>query len=313
MLLAVIISISLISKELNLSFNGVITEIKQSKYSEIFNWDWRSRDNFFKQFLAGTFMAIVMTGLDQDMMQKNLTCRSLKDSQKNMFWFSISLLFVNLMFLSLGTLLYTYFSKSGINLQATDSFHYSQEAGKFLHTDKLYPELAINHFGKFAGITFILGIIAAAFSSADSALTSLTTSFMVDILGIDVKKETKSVKKSKQFVHIGFSLIVLLVILIFKWIAKESVINMIFSVATYTYGPLLGLYSFGLFTKRQVKDKAVPAIAILSPIFTFAINYYSVDLMNGYKFGFELLLVNGLFTFIGLLLISKQKKFNLTN
>ncbi len=308
MLLSVIISIYLIAKNLNLSFSGLIAEIDNSQYSKVFNWEWQERRNFFKQFIAGAFMAIVMTGLDQDMMQKNLTCRNLKDAQKNMFWFSLTLVPVKLLFLSLGVLLYSYFWHKGIQFTGENSFAFVEETQKYVNTDKLYPALAIKHFGTVAGLTFLLGIIAAAFSSADSALTALTTAFMVDILGIDVTKEAQSTVKKKRIVHITFSFVLFLVIVIFKWINKDSVINKVFEVASYTYGPLLGLFAFGLFTKWKVKDKFVPIIAILSPILTYFINAYSEELLWGYKFGFELLLVNGLLMFIFLLLIREGSK-----
>jgi Na+/proline symporter len=285
---------------LNRLFSGIFSEIRMSDYSKVFDWEWQSDRNFFKQFFAGAFIAIVMTGLDQDMMQKSLTCKNLKDAQKNMYWLSISLVPVNLLFLSLGTLLYAFFIKSGLNFGSEEAFHFSNEAGKYLNTDKLYPELAINHFGIFAGISFLLGIIAAAFSSADSALTSLTTSFIVDILGIDVNKESKSTQKKKQLVHLGFSVLLFLVILVFKWINDDSVINMVFKVAGYTYGPLLGLYAFGLFSRLKVKDRFVPLIGILSPVLTYIVNANSERILYGYQFGFELLLVNGLIMFIGL-------------
>ena len=307
MLLAVVISIYLIGDEMNLSFSGLAAEIQSSQFSKVFEWDWQPKLNFFKQFFAGAFMAIVMTGLDQDMMQKNLTCRNLKDAQKNMFWFSIILVPVNLLFLSLGALLYSYFASTGLSFSGEEVFGFMQETGRFAHTDKLYPELAINHFGLAAGVTFLLGIIAAAFSSADSALTSLTTSFTVDILGIDVNKESKDTRKNKRYIHLGFSALIFLVILIFNSITDKSVINQVFTAAGYTYGPLLGLYAFGLFTKMQVKDKFVPIIAIISPVLTYFVNYFSEELLGGYQFGFELLLVNGLFMFIGLLLVSKKK------
>jgi Na+/proline symporter len=251
-----------------------------------------------------------MTGLDQEMMQKNLTCRNLKDSQKNMFWFSLSLIPVNLLFLSLGALLYAYINYAGLSF-STDSFHYSQEALKYLHTDKLYPELALNHFGGFAGIVFTLGIIAAALPSADAALTALTTSFVVDILGINVTEHSQSTKHKKLIVHICFSILTFLTILIFKWLNNGSVINAVFSLAGYTYGPLLGLFAFGLFNKKKVIDWAVPFIAILSPGLTFLIGFFSETLFFGYKFGFELLIVNGLITFLGLLIFStKNPDFN---
>lgn len=303
MLVAVVISIYLIGKEMNLSFSGLVSEVQNSKFSKVFDWDWQSGRNFFKQFFAGTFIAIVMTGLDQDMMQKNLTCRNLKDAKKNIIWMSIALVPVNLLFLSLGTLLYSYFTSSGITFSGEDVFRLAEETGKYINTDQLYPELAINHFGTAAGVTFLLGIIAAAFSSADSALTSLTTSFTVDILGIDVNKDSKQTEKKKRIVHIGFSLLIFLVILIFKWINDDSVINMVFKVAGYTYGPLLGLYAFGLFTKHQLKDRFVPIIAVCSPILAYIINLNSERWFLGYKFGFELLLLNGLIMFVGLWLI----------
>jgi SSS family transporter len=306
MLVAVIISIYLISDEMNLTFSGLVAEIRSSEFSKVAEWDWQPRLNFFKQFFAGAFIAIVMTGLDQDMMQKNLTCKNLKDAQKNMFWFSITLVPVNLLFLSLGALLYSYFNSAGLSFSGEEVFKFVQETGKFENTDKLYPELAINHFGMAAGVTFLLGIIAAAFSSADSALTSLTTSFTVDILGIDVNKESKETQKKKRYIHLGFSALIFLVILIFKWINNDSVINQVFRVAGYTYGPLLGLYAFGLFTKIKVKDKFVPLVAIASPILTYLINLFSEELLGGYQFGNELLLVNGLIMFLGLLLVSKR-------
>jgi SSS family transporter len=311
MLLAVFISIYLIGKEMNLSFSSLITEIKSSQFSKVFDWDWHSDRNFFKQFFAGAFIAIVMTGLDQDMMQKNLTCRNLKDAQKNMFWFSITLVPVNLLFLSLGVLLYSYISSVGLNFSGENVFQFVAETGKFEHTDKLYPELAINHFGITAGVTFLLGIIAAAFSSADSALTSLTTSFTVDILGVDVNKESKDTQKKKRYVHLGFSMLIFLVILIFKWINDDSVINQVFRVAGYTYGPLLGLFAFGLFTKIKVYDKFVPIVAVLSPVLTYIVNMFSEELLGGYKFGFELLLVNGFIMFVGLLLLAKRTERNM--
>ncbi len=306
MLLSVGVSIYLIAKNMDLSFSGLIHEIDDSKYSEIFNWEWQSRRNFFKQFVAGAFMAIVMTGLDQDMMQKNLTCRNLKESQKNMFWFSITLVPVKLLFLSLGVLLYSYIAAKGISFSGENSFAFVESTSKYVNTDKLYPALAIKHFGVFAGLSFLLGIIAAAFSSADSALTALTTTFMVDILGIDVTKESKTTKNKKRIIHIGFSFVLFLVIVIFKWINKDSVINKVFEVASYTYGPLLGLFVFGLFTKYKVRDKFVPFAAILSPILTYMINVYSEQILWGYKFGFELLLVNGLIMFVFLILIRER-------
>lgn len=289
MLSAVIITIYLITQELDFGSTGVIQTISESKFSKIFDWEWQSKSNFFKQFFAGAFIAIVMTGLDQDMMQKNLTVKTLKDSQKNMFWFSISLVFVNLLFLGLGALLFIYSEQKGIAIPE--------------RTDDLYPLLALNHFGTFAGITFLLGITAAAYSSADSALTALTTSFSVDFLGMDAEKENK---KQRMLTHLGFSILLFLVIIVFKAINDQSVISAVFTVAGYTYGPLLGMFGFGLFTKRSTIDKFVPYIAVIAPVLTYLISIFSVELLNGYKFGFELLVVNGLITFIGLWIFSKK-------
>lgn len=290
MLAAVVISIYLISKELGLSLSGIVSEVRKSEYSSLFVWDWQSPRNFWKQFVSGAFIAIVMTGLDQDMMQKNLTCRSLGDAQKNMFWFTITLVFVNLLFLTLGASLYLYAHAKGITIPA--------------RTDNLYPLLALNHFHTFAGIVFILGIIAAAYSSADSALTALTTSFCVDVLNFE-KNPQQQDKRTRMMVHIGFSALTAIVVIVFKMINDESVINSVFKVAGYTYGPLLGLFVFGLYSKRSLRDVWVPVICVMSPIISYVINLNSVAWLGGYKFGFEILLLNGLLTILGLLLISK--------
>ncbi|MEP4094976.1 sodium:solute symporter [Reichenbachiella sp.] len=289
MLLAVGISISVISDQLDLSLSDLFGVLQTSELSDTFIWEWNAPRNFFKQFFAGAFIAIVMTGLDQDMMQKNLTCRSLGDAQKNVFWFSIVLIFANLLFLSLGVLLYHFVEANQIDLTQT--------------TDALYPYLAMNHFGILGGIVFLLGVTAAAYSSADSALTALTTSFYIDFLD---KNPSEEDGKNRLLVHLGFSILIFVVILIFEAINDDSVINSVFRVAGYTYGPLLGLYAFGLFTRKQVEDQYVPMICLMAPTFSYLINLYSEDLFGGYRFGFELLLVNGLLTYLGLLLISKK-------
>jgi len=278
---------------LDLTFSGIINTVKDSDYSTVFNWDWQSKSNFFKQFIAGAFIAIVMTGLDQDMMQKNLTCKNLKDAKKNMYWFSITLVPVNLLFLSLGALLYVYASQSGIIIPAS--------------ADDLYPTLALNNFSTFAGIVFLLGITAAAFSSADSALTALTTSFSVDFLNMDVTDEKKNIRKTKRLVHLGFSFLLFIVILIFNFLNDESVVSAVFKAAGYTYGPILGLFAFGLISKRKVIDRYVPYIAVISPILVYFINMFSEALLFGYKFGFELLLVNGFLTYFGLFIFSRRE------
>ena len=289
MLSAVIITIFIILEEMNLSFFESIELVKNSQYSNIFYFDWKSSNDFFKQFFSGAFIAIVMTGLDQDMMQKNLTCKNLEDAQKNIFWFCVILVIANLLFLSLGALLYIYSESLNIPIPQ--------------RSDDLYPLLALNNLGEITSVIFLLGIIAAAYSSADSALTSLTTSFCIDFLNID---NSSNKKRIRFFVHIGFSIILFVVILIFKEINDESVINSIFKAAGYTYGPLLGLFSFGIFTKYNVRDRYVLPICILSPALSYLVNIYSEQLLFGYKFGFEILLLNGLITFLGLFLIRKK-------
>ena len=291
MMLAVVVTIFIIAKNLNLSFDGLVTTIKENEYSKIFVWEWKSSKFFLKQFFSGAFIAIVMTGLDQNMMQKNLTCRNIKEAKKNMYWFSGILVPVNFLFLSLGLLLYVYASKNGIALPD--------------RSDDLYPILALRHFTPLVGIIFLLGITAAAFSSADSALTSLTTAFCIDFLKLE-NKEEKVKKNSRLLVHIGFSLILFLVIIIFRIINDDSVITAVFKVAGYTYGPLLGLYTFGLFTRYQVHDKWVPIVAVLAPVLSHIFKVYSGNIIPGYNMGFELLILNGLITFVGLLLIRKR-------
>ena len=294
MLIAVGISIYSISSALDLSFLGLIAEIKSSSYSQIFFFEQVNDDrHFVKQFLSGIFIAIVMTGLDQDMMQKNLSCKNIGDAQKNMFSFSVVLIFVNLIFLVLGALLFIYAQKMNIAIPEK--------------TDHLFPIIATQHLSVFAGIFFILGLIAAAYSSADSALTSLTTSVCVDFLDIQKKENGKKIRKQ---VHVLVSIVLFGVILIFNALNDESVISSLFKAAGYTYGPLLGLYSFGLLLKYKVKDYLVPFVCILAPIVSFLINLNSETLFNGYKFGFEILIVNGLLTFLGLLMISKKTEKN---
>ncbi len=293
MLLAVILTIIAIGQNLELNLSGMITEVKNSEFSQTFFFDggWSDPKNFIKQFLAGASIAVVMTGLDQDMMQKNLSCKTIGDAQKNMFWFSIALVIAKMMFLFLGALLFIYAGKNGINIPE--------------RTDLLYPTIALNYLSPVIGIVFILGLIAAAYSSADSALTALTTSFCVDFLNFE-KTQQIDAQKTRTMVHIGFSVLLFFVILLFYVINDDAVISAIFKVAGYTYGPLLGLYGFGFFTKRKITDGLAPIVCILSPILTYVLSSYSEVLFFGYKFGFELLILNGLITFIGLWLISKR-------
>lgn len=293
LLLGVILSIVAIASQLDLNFGSLISTIKDSPHSQVFFWDWQPKSFFPKQFLAGTFICVVMTGLDQNMMQKNLSCKSLGDAQKNMYWFSFVLVLVNLFFLSLGALLYTYANTRGIEIPKM--------------TDNLFPMLAFDHLGSFAGLVFIVGLTAATFSSADSVLTTLTTSFYIDFLNIDHRKdyaENKKVRLRKQ-IHIGFAIILLLVILLFKALNSQAIINTILLIAGYTYGPLLGLFAFGLFTKKEIKDRWTPIVCIISPLITYIVSSNSASWFGGYHMGNELLLFNGLFTFIGLLIIRK--------
>lgn len=289
-LLSVGITIWVIFKHINIGFGEMVSTIANHPYSDVFDWEWQSKTNFFKQFFAGIGITIVMTGLDQNMMQKNLTCRNIKDAQKNLFWFSGAFVLANLLFLSLGVLLYHYAATMGI------------ETPK--HTDDLFPLLAIRHFGVLAGVFFLLGIISAAYSSADSALTALTTAFCVDFLKIDPTSARSNRTRIK--VHIAFSIMMFFVIILFKLINDESVVTSVFKAAGYTYGPLLGLFTFGILTKRQVRDRFVPFIGVASPIICYILNVNSEKWLGGYQFGFELLLLNGFFVFMGLWLSSKK-------
>ncbi len=291
MLVAVGVAIYFVSDELNISEGNLLSYILDSDLSKIFFFDdYKSGTYFWKQFISGAFIAIVMTGLDQDMMQKNLTCRSLKDAQKNMFWFTIVLTIVNFVFLSLGLLLTVYAQQNGIDA----------------HKDDLFPILAKNHLGFGVFVFFLLGLIAAAYSSADSALTSLTTSFSIDILDIEKKYDKEKQVKVRKQIHILISFVLILVIISFKYLIKdESVIAKLFVFAGYTYGPLLGLYAYGLFTNWHVRDKLVPIIAILSPILSYIISVNSFKWL-GFEFGFFILILNGFLTFLGLILIRRK-------
>ncbi len=294
MLLSVGVTIYIVSRDMNLSFGEMTNTIINSEHSTIFNWDWKFEKNFYKQFITGIVVAIAMNGLDQNAMQKSLTCRNLKEAQKNIFLYSIILVVTNLIFLSLGVLLFAYVQISGIVLPL-------DQAGKILDTDNLFPSLALNQFGTTAGIIFMLGIASAAFSSADSALTSLTTAFYTDFLLLDHKTDKEKTRIRKR-INIAFALILITIIMIFRVLNNDSVINTVFTIAGYTYGPLLGLYSFGLFTKYKVKDRWVPVVAILSPLMAWLLNLLMIKLF-GFYLGYTLLFFNGLITFGGLWLI----------
>lgn len=293
MLTAVSLCVYYISSDLNLSFSGIVKTVSNSPLSRIWFFDDpNQRFYFWKQFLGGAFITIVMTGLDQDMMQKNLSCRNYKDARKNMYWYGFAFLPVNLLFLSLGVLLHTFAVQKGIPLPA--------------QSDDLFPTLATQgYLPQIVGVLFFLGLIAAAYSSADSALTALTTSFTIDVLNTKAMDEDK-LRRVRQWVHVFISVLMILVIILFNAFNDRSVIDAIFTIAGYTYGPLLGLYAFGLFTRFQVNDKLVPFIAIFSPIACYFLNKYSAILFGGYRFGFELLIVNGAIVFL-LLLITRKR------
>ncbi len=295
MLLAVLLTIIAICSQMNLSMGEMWGEISAAGYNKMFYFEggWIDANNFFKQFLSGALIAIVMTGLDQDMMQKNLTCKSLGDAQKNVFTFSVILIFANLLFLTLGAMLYIYAAKMGIAIPE--------------RSDLLFPEIALNHLGPFIGGVFILGLIAAAYSSADSALTALTTSFCIDFLGFEEKDRTEAQKKkTRLMVHIGFSVILFIVIIVFKSLNNDAIINSLFTAAGYTYGPILGLFAFGIMSKRPINDRLAIVVCIAAPLLTFILNENSEAWFGGLKFGWTLLAVNGILTIIGLAMISRS-------
>jgi Na+/proline symporter len=287
LLLAVLMSIGMVGDELSIPWHEIPRQVNLSPFSNIWETDWRHPEYFLKMFVSGAFITIVMTGLDQDMMQKNLSCRSLPEAQKNMQWFSLVLVGVNLLFLMLGALLYMYCGQEQIALPEK--------------SDQLFPQLALNTFGPSVAIVFTIGLIAAAYSSADSALTALTTSFCVDVLGFN---ELKGSKQTRMWVHLGMSGLLAIQILVFRAYHHDALLKQLFSIAGYTYGPLLGLYAFGMLTRRMPRDSWVPVIALLSPLMCFVIDQNSKSWLNGYVFGFELLVLNGALTFGLLHLIS---------
>jgi Na+/proline symporter len=294
MLTAVGLTIVMVAKEMDLNFNQTVQTITNSEYSSMFDFSgWRSGSYFWKHFLSGAFITIVMTGLDQDMMQKNLSCRSLGDARKNMLAYSIAFVPVNLIFLSLGALLLIFAQNNGIVLPQ--------------RTDDVFPFIAMQgYLPSVVAVFFILGLIAAAYSSADSALTALTTSFLVDIIGIRNMSES-SVKHKRILIHLMMSAIIAVIIIVFRAVNDESVISSLFKAAGYTYGPLLGMYAYGFFMNRAVKERYIPFIAILAPVTMFVLNKYSTNLFWGYKMGYEVLIYNGLLTFLAMHLISSKK------
>jgi Na+/proline symporter len=300
LLASVILSVYFIGKAMHADPRALLRMVKHSGYSKIFIWDHFMTDkrHFIKHFLGGIAVSVAMTGLDQDLMQKNLSCRNIGEAQKNMGSFTAIFILVNLFFLSVGALLYLFASYKGTPAP--------------MRSDYLFPTMALQHLGSLEAVIFILGLTAATFATTDSALTALTTSFCVDFLGFREKQDASAAKKSirkRHFVHVGFSLVFLAVTVGFRYLVSEAVVTAIFRVATYTYGPLLGLFLFGLLSKRSVKDRWVPLVCVLSPLICYLLDRYMAGWF-GYSFGFELLIVNGLITYAGLMCLSgpRQKR-----
>jgi hypothetical protein len=303
---AVVLCIVYVGKAMGLDFSAMCSTIANSEMSRIWFFDdVNDKQFFFKQFFAGMFTTIAMTGLDQDMMQKNLSCKNLKEAQKNVVSYGFSFLPVNLLFLSLGVLLYEYATKLGM----FSGGNLTDISGNPLKADELFAYLATsgNFLPQIVGLLFIIGLVAAAFSSAGSAVTALTTSVTIDILNADKKQDETALKKTRFIVHIINSVLMGVLICLFSVIGNNSVIDAVYVVASYTYGPLLGLYLFGLYTKKQVKDKFVPIVCVLSPILCLIFSLNSEAWFNGYKTGYELLLYNAGLTFLGLLALRKKE------
>ena len=294
MLTAVVLTVLAIGNELGDTFGGLVNRIASSDYSRMFFFDSAADDpnNFFKQFISGALIAVTMTGLDQDMMQKNLSCRSLADAQKNVAAFSVILVFANLLFLALGALLYIYADSIGLVVPE--------------RTDLLYPTLALEQLSPAVGIAFLIGLIAAAYSSADSALTALTTSFCVDILGMEKSVATATAqRRTRLLVHLGFSALLLVIIVVVYLTQADAVLNLLFRLAGYTYGPLLGLFAFGMGTRLRIHDRWVLPVCLAA----IALSYLLTEqqLFIGFNLGFLNILLNGLLTFGGLWAISYRE------
>ena len=303
LLLAALLTAIFILKDLDISLGGLLKKTSELGYTKVFETDWTHNKFWLKQLLSGAFITITMTGLDQDMMQKNLTCKNLRDAQKNVITSSLLFVIVNVLFLCLGAALIFYAQETGFALPVND-------VGVVVN-DKIFPSLAFS-LSTLTSILFVVGLVAAGYSSADGTLTALTTTFCFDFLHLDKKNLSDSqVTKYRKIIHVAFALLYLVVIVLFRPFHNESLIDKIFDIAGFTYGPLLGLYSFGLFVKnRTANDKAVPFIAVASPIISYLLKVYSKDLFFGYQFGFEILIINGLLTFLALLACSKKIKID---
>lgn len=294
---AVILSIYFMADSMDLGVVATFETIKNSGYSQIFFWEdfLGDKAHFWKHFIGGIFMTVAMTGLDQDLMQKNLSMKTIGEAQKNMLTFTGIFVVINLFFLAVGALLYVYAANNNIDVTALPT------------PDYLYPEIALNHLALLPGIIFMMGLTAATFATTDSALTALTTSFCVDFLDFNKKENPNdpALVRTRNMVHLGFSVVMLVVILGFRVINDDSVVNAIFTAASYTYGPLLGLFAFGILTKRQVRDNLIPYICILSPILCFLAVTYWVHVYTDYRIGFELIVYNGALSYLLMWLTSK--------
>ncbi len=301
LLLAAFLTAWFILKNLNISLGDLLKSASEKGYTKMFETDLTHNKFWVKQLLSGMFITITMTGLDQDMMQKNLTCRNLRDAQKNVMTSSLLFVVVNALFLCLGASLICYAQATGFQLPVN-------EVGVVVN-DKIFPSVAFS-LSKFTAIVFVIGLVAAGYSSADGTLTALTTTFCFDFMHFDKKQLTEAqITKYRKWIHVAFALLYLLVIIAFRPFHNESLIDKVFDIAGYTYGPLLGLYTFGLFIKnRSVIDRAVPYIAVASPVVSYFLKMYSPQLFGGYRIGFEILIINGLLTFLSLLVFSRKEK-----
>ncbi|MBI2729505.1 MAG: sodium:solute symporter [Sphingobacteriales bacterium] len=305
MLIGLVVCVIYILNNMGLSFGAAMESLSAKGYTRIFDLDINSKSFFLKDFIGGAFIAIAMTGLDQEMMQKNISVKTLKGSQKNIITFSTVIVIVNFLFLLLGGLLYLFMISKGHGYQEKQFL----VDGKNMIGDDLFPTVALSYLPQAVSIIFIIALISALFPSADGALTALTSSFCIDMLGLKRREDwdEKKKKRIRMTVHLTLAVIFLICILIFKWINEKSIIGIILDLAGYTYGPLLGLFSFGILTKRKLKDGiAVTIICLIAPVLCYFISKYSGNWFGGYKIGIELLLINGILTFLGLMLVSKK-------
>jgi Na+/proline symporter len=294
MLLALVVCVVYIMNDLHIGLGETLSQLNQLGYTEIFSTDVMDKKFFLKQIIGGAFITISMTGLDQEMMQKNISVKKLGDSQKNMITFSSIMVLVNFLFLLLGGLLYLYAANKGIASKGDD----------------LFPTIALQYLPPTISIVFIIGLISALFPSADGAITALTSSFCIDILGIQRNPNLSEQQQSRKriTVHLSFAVLFMACVLFFKWLDNKSIIGILLDIAGYTYGPLLGLFAFGILTKRWLNDRLVPYVCLIAPAICYLIQYNATTLFGGYQIGIEMLIVNGLFTFIGLWAVSTAEK-----